>query len=86
MTAGDLRLLTAELRKRRGDRSPQPLMLKIETTLAVRNLPRLIVQAGAHHPVAVMIERDDAIPPLDSLLGELDIARQLAAAATLVAA
>lgn len=32
-------------------------------------------------PVAVMIERDDAIPPLDSLLGELDIARQLAAAA-----
>ena len=37
-------------------------------------------------PVAVMIERDDAIPPLDSLLGELDIARQLAAAATLVAA
>ncbi|MCC0030501.1 MAG: pyruvate kinase [Brucellaceae bacterium] len=55
----DLRLLTAELRKRRGERPPQPLMLKIETTLAVRSLPRLIVQAGAHHPVAVMIARGD---------------------------
>jgi uncharacterized protein (UPF0276 family) len=30
-------------------------------------------------PVATMIERDDAIPPLGELLDELDIARRLAA-------
>jgi pyruvate kinase len=34
-------------------------MLKIETPLAVRNLPRLIVQAGGAMPVAVMIARGD---------------------------
>ena len=32
-------------------------------------------------PVATMIERDDAIPPLDVLLAELDLARRVAAAA-----
>jgi uncharacterized protein (UPF0276 family) len=32
-------------------------------------------------PVATMIERDDAIPPLDELLAELDIARHRAARA-----
>ena len=31
-------------------------------------------------PVATMIERDDAIPPLAELLAELEIARQIAAA------
>lgn len=55
----DIRGLNAELEKHRGDRPPQPLLLKIETTLAVRNLPRLIVQAGSHQPVAVMIARGD---------------------------
>ena len=34
-------------------------MLKIETPLAVRNLPRLIVQSALHHPTAVMIARGD---------------------------
>jgi pyruvate kinase len=34
-------------------------VLKIETPLAVRNLPRLIAQAAAHHPTAVMIARGD---------------------------
>jgi hypothetical protein len=34
----------------RGERPPQPLLLKIETGLAVRNLPRLIVQAGRISP------------------------------------
>jgi len=29
-------------------------------------------------PVATMIERDDAIPPLHELLAELDVARQIA--------
>ena len=33
---------------------------------------------GRLGPVATMIERDDLIPPLDELLGELDIARRLA--------
>lgn len=37
-------------------------------------------------PVAVMIERDDAIPPLPELLSELDQARALAATARLGAA
>lgn len=55
----DVRGMMAALRQHRGDRPPQPLLLKIETGLAVRNLPRLIVQAGSHHPVAVMIARGD---------------------------
>lgn len=55
----DIRGLMAALKQHRGERPPQPLLLKIETGLAVRNLPRLIVQAGSHHPVAVMIARGD---------------------------
>jgi pyruvate kinase len=55
----DVRGMMAALRRHRGERPPQPLLLKIETGLAVRNLPRLIVQAGSHHPVAVMIARGD---------------------------
>jgi pyruvate kinase len=55
----DIRGLVTALKLHRGERPPQPLLLKIETGLAVRNLPRLIVQAGSHHPVAVMIARGD---------------------------
>ncbi|WP_421857500.1 pyruvate kinase [Oricola sp.] len=55
----DIRLITAELARHRGGRPRQPLLLKIETSLAVRNLPRLIVEAGSHQPVAVMIARGD---------------------------
>jgi pyruvate kinase len=55
----DVRLLQDELARRRPGRPPLPLVLKIETRLAVRNLPRLIVQAGARGPVAVMIARGD---------------------------
>jgi pyruvate kinase len=58
-TVGDVRNLQEELAHRRGTAAPQPILLKIETQLAVRNLPRLIVQAGARHPVAVMIARGD---------------------------
>ncbi len=36
-----------------------PLVLKIETPEAVRNLPRLIVQAAGTRPTAVMIARGD---------------------------
>tara|TARA_R110002020_G_scaffold244098_1_gene457637 strand:- start:6352 stop:7872 length:1521 start_codon:yes stop_codon:yes gene_type:complete len=55
----DIRDLAAALEPHRGDQPPQPLLLKIETALAVRNLPRMIVQAGAQQPVAVMIARGD---------------------------
>ena len=36
-----------------------PLVLKIETPEAVRNLPRLIVEAAGTRPCAVMIARGD---------------------------
>jgi pyruvate kinase len=55
----DLTLLREELRTRLGGRTAMPIILKIETPLAVRNLPRLIVQAAAAGPVAVMIARGD---------------------------
>ena len=42
----DLTLLYRELSNRRPGEPPMPVILKIETPLAVRNLPRLIVQAG----------------------------------------
>ena len=58
-TPEDVRALHAEVEKRcPPDRLPA-LLLKIETPLAVRNLPRLIVQAGGLMPVAVMIARGD---------------------------
>jgi len=38
---------------------PIPLVLKIETLEAVRNLPRLLVQAAGSRPTAVMIARRD---------------------------
>ena len=55
----DLTRLHAELARRRPGKPALPVMLKIETPLAVRNLPRLIVQAAAAGPVAVMIARGD---------------------------
>jgi pyruvate kinase len=53
----DVARLEAEIAKRRAE--PLPIVLKIETRLAVRNLPALIVQAGGTAPVAVMIARGD---------------------------
>ena len=38
---------------------PIPLVLKIETLEAVRNLPRLLVQAAGSRPTAAMIARGD---------------------------
>ena len=58
-TPADIRRLAAELECRMAGRPLPALMLKIETPLAVRNLPRLLVQAGALMPVAVMIARGD---------------------------
>jgi pyruvate kinase len=43
----------------RPDRAGMPLVLKIETLEAVRNLPGLIVQAAGARPTAVMIARGD---------------------------
>lgn len=58
-TPQDVRGLVDELVARCTSRPVPALMLKIETPLAVRNLPRLIVQAGGVIPVAVMIARGD---------------------------
>ena len=58
-TSEDVRGLVHELVARCATRPMPALMLKIETPLAVRNLPRLIVQTGGLMPVAVMIARGD---------------------------
>jgi pyruvate kinase len=55
----DVEKLQAELALRRGDRPPQGIVLKIETPLAVKNLPQLIVASARRHPTAVMIARGD---------------------------
>jgi pyruvate kinase len=55
----DVVRLQRALARRRPGRPLLPVVLKIETALAVRNLPRLIVAAGARQPVAVMIARGD---------------------------
>jgi pyruvate kinase len=57
--AEDVIRLQTELAARRGEKPAQAVVLKIETPLAVRNLPRLIVQSAARHPTAVMIARGD---------------------------
>ena len=58
-TKEDVRRLVEEVGKRCQSGPLPTLMLKIETPLAVRNLPRLIVQAGGLMPVTVMIARGD---------------------------
>jgi pyruvate kinase len=55
----DIELLQDHLVARAPNREPHGLVLKIETPLAVRNLPRLILQSAAHNPTAVMIARGD---------------------------
>ncbi len=55
----DVERLQAELTLRRPDRPAQGVVLKIETPLAVRNLPQLIVASARRHPTAVMIARGD---------------------------
>lgn len=55
----DVTLLQDRLAARRGPRPPQPLVLKIETPLAVHNLPALLVQSTLRHPTGVMIARGD---------------------------
>lgn len=55
----DVELLQEQLAARRGERARQAIVLKIETPLAVRNLPRLILRSARRHPTAVMIARGD---------------------------
>ena len=55
----DIELLQDHLVARAPKRDPHGIVLKIETPLAVRNLPRLILQSAAHNPTAVMIARGD---------------------------
>ena len=55
----DVDLLQDHLAARRGALPRQTIVLKIETPLAVRNLPQLIVRSALHHPTAVMIARGD---------------------------
>jgi len=55
----DVELLQDHLAARRGDAPALPLVLKIETPLAVHNLPRLILQSAKRNPTAVMIARGD---------------------------
>jgi pyruvate kinase len=53
----DVQLLQDQLDAR--GRRAMPLMAKIETSAAVRNLPEIIVQAASRQPFAVMIARGD---------------------------
>lgn len=55
----DIRRLHAGLARYRPGAPPLPLVLKIETPLAVRNLPSLLAQGLAQGPLAVMIARGD---------------------------
>ena len=55
----DVELLQDHLARHRAGAPPQPLILKIETPLAVRNLPQLIIQSAKRNPTAVMIARGD---------------------------
>lgn len=56
----DVMLLIDELAQRASSNRPSPaLVLKIETRLAVRNLPGMIVQAAGKLPTAIMIARGD---------------------------
>ncbi|HYG85754.1 MAG TPA: pyruvate kinase [Azospirillum sp.] len=59
-SAGDVQLLQDELAARRpGDWQRVGLVAKIETPVAVRNLPEIIVQAASRQPFGVMIARGD---------------------------
>ena len=56
-SASDVQLLQTELNKRTA--RPIPIVAKIETAKAVRNLPDIIVQGASLHPLSVMIARGD---------------------------
>jgi pyruvate kinase len=55
----DLSLLQRELNRRRPGQPPLGIVAKIETQLAFKNLPELIVQGAGNNPFGVMIARGD---------------------------
>jgi pyruvate kinase len=56
----DIQLLQQELHRRLGARSTSPaIVAKIETAIAVSNLPELIIYAAGQQPFGVMIARGD---------------------------
>ncbi len=55
----DIDMLLEEMAKHVDDPSAMPVILKLETLEAVRNLPELLVAAASHVPTAVMIARGD---------------------------
>jgi pyruvate kinase len=55
----DVAWLARELDARRPGLPKLPIVLKIETGMAVKNLPRLIVQGAGERPLGVMIARGD---------------------------
>jgi pyruvate kinase len=55
----DIQSLDKHLADRLHGKQLPPLVLKIETAIAVQSLPRLIVQAAGRRPVAIMIARGD---------------------------
>ncbi len=55
----DIELLQDHLAARRKELASQAIILKIETPLALRNLPRLVFQSALHNPTGVMIARGD---------------------------
>lgn len=58
--ASDIELLQQELDKRLGNRANQPaIVAKIETAIAVSNLPELIIHAAGKQSFGVMIARGD---------------------------
>ncbi|MGZ8650444.1 MAG: pyruvate kinase [Solirubrobacteraceae bacterium] len=69
---GDIARLQRELAGRTGRLEQIALVAKIETQLAIRNLPELIVQGAGAQPMAVMIARGDlAVEVGPRRLGEL---------------
>jgi pyruvate kinase len=58
-TVADMEALMKALAKRKA--AQLPIVAKIETALAVKNLPDLILATIGHHPLAVMIARGDLL-------------------------
>ncbi|HXJ02411.1 MAG TPA: pyruvate kinase [Micropepsaceae bacterium] len=58
-TAEHVAQLQDELASRRAGKPLLPLVAKIETPRAVKNLPEIIVQAAGRQPLAIMIARGD---------------------------
>ncbi|MGZ8137425.1 MAG: pyruvate kinase, partial [Methylococcaceae bacterium] len=63
-TLADMELLMAELAKRRA--TDLPIIAKIETNLAVKNLPDIILGSIGRHSLGIMIARGDLAVELGS--------------------